>query len=43
MPECDENHSKENHHAVRGPSGELMEMCEGCLDEGWRQVVEVLD
>lgn len=43
MPECKGEHTKDEHHAVRDPDGDLLEMCDGCLDEGWRQGVEVLD
>ena len=29
--------------ACRDPSGELVEMCESCLNDGWRSVVEVIE
>lgn len=42
MPYCEGTPDDET-HAVRDPSGELLEMCDGCLDDGWRGTVEVLD
>jgi hypothetical protein len=42
MPECEGDGSDEV-MAVRGPSGDLMEMCQTCLNDGWDAVVEVLD
>lgn len=42
MPDCDGNRDDET-HAVRDPEGDLLEMCDGCLDVGWRANVEVLD
>ena len=42
MPDCDGECDGET-HAARDPSGELVEMCDYCLDDGWRVVVEVLD
>lgn len=43
MPLC--SHSKERDtHAVRTEEeGKLMEMCDGCLDDGWKMNVTVLD
>lgn len=43
MPECEGNCAKDDHKAVRDPEDELLEMCEDCLDDGWRGLVEVLD
>lgn len=42
MPECVGSRDDDT-HAVRDPSDELLEMCDSCLDDGWRGVVEVLD
>lgn len=42
MPECVGEPSDDT-KAVRDPEGELLEMCESCLNDGWRGVVEVLD
>lgn len=42
MPDCDGSEGDET-HAVRDPSGELLEMCNGCLNAGWSGAVEVLD
>jgi len=42
MPECVGEPGDEK-RAVRDPSGELLELCDGCLDDGWRQVVEVIE
>jgi len=43
MPECDGEHSQSTHKAARDPSGEIVQLCPGCLDEGWSTVVEVID
>ena len=42
MPECVGSYDDEA-KAVRDPSDNLVEMCESCLDDGWRDVVEVLE
>jgi hypothetical protein len=42
MPDCVGVPGDEK-HAVRDPEGEVLEMCDGCLNDGWRAVVEVLD
>lgn len=42
MPDC-VGSKDDDTHAVRDPSDELLEMCDSCLDDGWRAVVEVLD
>lgn len=42
MPECVGNRDDDS-KAVRDPSGELLEMCDSCLDDGWHAVVEVLE
>lgn len=42
MPEC-ESSPEQDTHAVRDPDGNLLEMCDGCLNDGWRAAVEVLD
>ena len=42
MPEC-WGTSDDETHAARDPSDELLEICDSCLNEGWRGVVEVLD
>ena len=42
MPECTGDLESEV-HAVRGPGNELLEVCNECLEEGWKQVVELLD
>lgn len=42
MPECVGSAGDESHE-VRDPEGTVLEMCDGCLDDGWRGVVEVLD
>ena len=42
MPEC-VGSPEDNTKAVRDPSNSLVEMCESCLDDGWRGVVEVLE
>lgn len=42
MPECIGS-PDDDAHAVRDPSGELLEMCDSCLDDGWGACVEVLD
>lgn len=42
MPECVGASDAET-HAVRDPSDEVLEMCDSCLDDGWRAVVEVLN
>lgn len=42
MPDCVGTEDDDT-HAVRDPSETLLEICEGCLDDGWRAVVEVLD
>jgi hypothetical protein len=30
-------------HAARDDNGDLIDICDGCLDEGYRMHVEVLD
>jgi|GEM_PF-6640458 len=42
MPECVGSPDDET-HIVKDPSGEPLTMCEGCLNDGWRAAVEVLD
>lgn len=42
MPDC-LGDSRDETHAVRGPGGEVLEMCDSCLDSGWAADVEVLD
>lgn len=42
MPECTAPPEREI-HSVRGPDGKLLDMCEGCLNDGWDVHVEVLD
>lgn len=42
MPECVGSPDDET-RAVRDPSDNLLEMCESCLDDGWRGAVEVLE
>ena len=40
MPECVGGSELK---ACRDPSGDLVEMCDGCLDDGWRAVVTVVE
>lgn len=42
MPDCSGTRDDDT-HAVRDPEDNVLEMCDGCLDDGWRGVVEVLD
>lgn len=42
MPEC-VGTREDDVHAARDPSGELLEICDGCLNDGWRAAVELLD
>ena len=42
MPECVGSGS-DDVKAVRDPSGEVLEMCESCLDDGWAANVTVLE
>jgi hypothetical protein len=42
MPECVGENSTET-RAARGPSGELIEICAECLNDGWFGVVEVVE
>lgn len=42
MPQC-VGTDKHRTHAVRGPSEDVLEMCDACLNSGWRANVEVLD
>lgn len=42
MPDCSHGPGRDV-HAVRDPEGNLLDMCDGCLNDGWRGIVEVLD
>lgn len=42
MPEC-VGDSRDETHAVRDADGNVLEMCDSCLDSGWAADVEVLD
>ena len=42
MPECVGSQDDET-KAARDPSGALLDICESCLDDGWAEVVEVLE
>jgi len=42
MPQCVGSPEDET-KAVRDPSDNVVEMCESCLDDGWRGVVDVLE
>lgn len=42
MPQC-VGSPKDETKAVRDPSENVVEMCESCLDDGWRGVVDVLE
>jgi len=42
MPDC-VGSPDDDTKPVRDPSNSLVEMCEGCLGDGWRGVVEVLE
>jgi hypothetical protein len=42
MPECVGSSADET-RLVEDPTGDLLSVCESCLDDGWRAVVEVLN
>lgn len=41
MPECVGSLDDET-HAAQGPGGDVLSICDGCLADGWGEVVEVL-
>jgi len=42
MPECVGDGGDEV-YAARDPSGELLEICTACLNDGWGSVVTLID